>query len=261
MEDEAQKGVNSAPVAKGQAADATDQPVVSQLDNGEGVKPQAPPEQAVPYSRFKEVNDAKKAAEDNAATLQAQNDLLLQQAASVPQPQQPTDFYSQTVRSLGYEPTEYLSPEQQGHVFNTMFQAISVSQTDAAFMDAHPDFSQVVGTSDAAGNLITAAPLQRVLAKDPHLRQAILSSPHGKRLAYQLAVGDPVYQESLKTKDLPPDVKAAADAKAVVEAASRQASISAAGTGQGTLDKAAVVANMTDEEFKVYKDKIIARAT
>ena len=239
---------------------------VSQIDTGTNdvklADGQTVADKTVPYSRFEEVNATAKAAQEAAhnaqgqvASLQAQ--LQIQQQGSVPQSNDP---YSQTVRQLGLQDEAYLNTEQQGQVFNTMFQTISVQQADASFVESHPDYAQVVGVSDATGRFIPAAPLQRVLAKDPHLGQAINNSPQGKRLAYSIAVNDAEYQKSIKN-GTSPEAIAAADAKAVVEAAARQASISAAGTGQGTLDKAAVVANMTEEEFKVYKDKIIAKAS
>jgi hypothetical protein len=162
---------------------------------------------------------------------------------------------------LGLQEEAYLTKEQQGQVFNAMFDAISASQADMAFMAAHPDYVEIVGTQDGYGNFVPAAPLQRVLSKNPHLRQAITTSPQGKMLAYELARADTEYQESLKTKGLPPEVKAAADAKAIVDAAARQASISAAGTGQGSTDKAKAVQDMSEEEFQAYKDKIIATAS
>ena len=263
---EAQTDVKEAQVVDGSAAAAKGQTAVSQIDTGAtDVKladGQAVADATVPYSRFEEANATAKAAQE--AAQNAQGHIAQLQAQIQAQPQgsvpQPTDPYSQTVRQLGLQDEAYLTTDQQGQVFNSMFQAISVQQADASFVESHPDYAQVVGTSDATGRFIPAAPLQRVLAKDPQLGQAINNSPQGKRLAYSIAIADSEYQESLK-KGTSPEAIAAADAKAVVEAAARQASISAAGTGGGTLDKAAVVANMSNEEFKAYKDKIIAKAS
>lgn len=259
--------VNEPQAVDGAAAAATGQQAVSQPDTGTNdlklADGQKVADATVPYSRFEEANTAAKAAQEAAKTAQEQSVQLqaqvnqLSQQGSVPQP---TDPYSQTVRQLGLQDEPYLNAEQQGQVFNSMFQAISVQQADNAFVESHPDYAQVVGVSDATGRFIPAAPLQRVLAKDPHLGQAINNSPQGRRLAYNLAVSDSEYQKSLKV-GATPEAIAAADAKAVVEAAARQASISAAGTGQGTLDKKTVIQNMTPEQFKAYKDKIIAKAS
>jgi hypothetical protein len=249
------------------AAAATEQ-AVSQPDTGTNdvklADGQSVADKTVPYTRFEEANTAAKeakeaaeAAQQTIAQLQAQNQMLAQNKA----PQEPTDLYAQTITRLGLQDEAYLTREQQGQVFNTMFDAISATQADASFMASHPDYSEVVGTQDGYGNFVPAAPLQRVLTQNPHLRQAVFSSPQGKMLAYELAKADPTYQESLKTKGLPPEVKAAADAKAIVDAAARQASISAAGTGQGSTDRAKAVQDMSEEEFQAYKDAIIAKAS
>lgn len=250
------------------AAGATDQPAVSQPDTGTNdVKlkdGQSVADKTVPYSRFEEANtaareakEAAKAAQETLAQLQAQNQILARQQAT----QEPTDPFSRTVKRLGLQDETYLTIEQQGQVFNAMMTEISVTQADASFMSSHPDYAEVVGTSDRYGNFVPAAPLQRVLNQNPQLGQAITTSPQGKILAYELAKADPVYQESIRTKGLPPEVKAAANAKAVVEAAAKQASISAAGTGQGNTDRAALVKKMSDAEFKAHIDSIIAKAS
>ena len=250
------------------AAAATEQSAVSQPDTGvNDVKlkdGQSVADKTVPYSRFEEANtaakeakEAAKAAQETLAQLQAQNQILAQRQA----PQEPTDPFARTVKRLGLQDETYLTIEQQGQVFNAMMTEIAVTQADASFMSSHPDYSEVVGTSDRFGNFIPAAPLQRVLTQNPQLRQAITTSPQGKMLAYELAKADPTYQESIRTKGLSPEVKAAANAKAVVEAAAKQASISAAGTGHGNTDLAAQRRAMSDEEFDAHIKSIIAKAS
>ncbi|MHC4344724.1 MAG: hypothetical protein ACYSUP_08575 [Planctomycetota bacterium] len=266
MADEA-TGVNNEHVADAQAADATDQSGVKDAQPAieQGVKENQPAtdskqhEETVPYSRFEEANAAKKAAEDAAAQLQAQLTVLQQQ--QVPQRQaQPATIYDQTVERLGLKDEVYLSSEQQGQIFNAMFEVIQASQGEAAFLASHPDYAQVVGTADITGKFVPAPPLARAIAKDPTLAQKLSSSPSGKEFAYMIAVNDPEYQASLKA-NVTPETKAAVDAKKVADASQRQASISAAGTGQGNLDKMAAVQNMTDEQLRDHVDKIIAGAT
>ena len=74
-------------------------------------------------------------------------------------------------------------------------------------------------------------------------------------------MNDPVYQESLKTQGMTDAEKAAANAKAVVEAANRQASISEAGTGQGNVDRAQIVNNWTEEELQAHIEECKSRAS
>lgn len=88
-----------------------------------------------------------------------------------------------------------------------------------------------------------------------------MTSQQGEMLAYELAVKDSTYQESLKTQGMTDTEKAAANAKAVVDAAARQASISEAGTGQGNVDRAQVVANWTEEELQAHIEECKSRAS
>jgi hypothetical protein len=261
MADEA-TDVKDDQVVDDQAADAKDQQAVSQPDTGDDdvklANGQSVADKTVPYTRFEEVNAAKKAAEEAAAQLQAQLNLIQQQ--QVPPRAQPATLYEQTVERLGLKDESYLNNEQQGQIFNAMFEVIQASQSEAAFMAAHPDYVQVVGTADITGKFVPAPPLARAIAKDPGLALRLSQSPHGKQFAYDIAVKDAEYQASLKA-NVTPETKATVDAKKVADAAQRQASISAAGTGQGNLDKMAVVQNMTDEELRDHVDKIIAGAT
>jgi len=268
MADEA-TDVNDEQAVDAQAAEATDQQGAGTKDqqgvkdaqaaSEQGVTDQvASDEHAVPYTRFTEVNEAKKKAEEEAATLRAQLQLLSQQQQV---PQQSKSLYDQTVERLGLQDETYLNKDQQGQVFNAMFEVISASQTETQFMASHPDYPQVVGSYNQAGQFVPAPPLLRALEKDPTLGPQLGAIPEMQRkaFAYRLAVNDPEYQASLKTKDNPA-LRQAADAKTVAEAAKKQASISAAGSGQGTLDKKAVVQNMTDEQFDAHIKAIIARA-
>ena len=251
----------------GQAVDAQ-QAAVSQSDTGtqtDGVKladGQSAADKTVPYSRFAEVNAAAKEAKEAAEAAKAEADMLRQQvmAQQPQQAQQPTDLFSQTVKRLGLENETYLDKDQQGAVFNAMMDTVSTNQANVAFMQSHPDFAQVVGSYDARGNFIPAAPLQRVMSRNPYLRQAILSSPQAGMLAYELASKDPDYLKSKEQSGMTEAEKAAADAKAIADAAARQGSISAAGTGGGNVDRAAQIRAMSDEEFHAYKEAIKARA-
>ena len=175
------------------------------------------------------------------------------------QPQQPTTLYNRVIEKLGYQDEEFLDKEQQGNVFNAMLDVISTSNAQQSFVSQHSDFAEVVGTNDPiSGQFRIAAPLQRVLDKDPQLAQGLLNNPNAVRIAYRLAITDPVYLASKKTEGLTPEQLAAQQASAAIKTANAQASISSV-TGGGNLDKAAVIQNMTPEEFNVYKEKILAK--
>jgi hypothetical protein len=237
------------PKVEPKAQDVKDAQVVAE----QGEKTQPATENTIPYDRFKEVNDAKKAAEQ-------ERDFLRSQMSMQPQ-HQPATLYDQVVTELGLKDEPFHTPEMTGQIFNKMFQYISVNQEAAAFVSSHPDYSEVVGTLDpSTGQFKPAAALQRVISKNPSLAKAVFSSPYSRQLAYQLASSDPEYIASQKKSGITETDRAAADAKAAIEAAQRQASISAAATGGGNLDKAAVVSNMSKEEFAEYKAKIIAKA-
>ena len=242
------------------------QQAVSQVDTGTNdvklADGQSVTDKTVPYDRFAQVNAAAKAAQQaaedakaEAAALRMQNESLLQNKAA-----EPTDLYTQTLKRLGLQDEPYLTTEQQGLVMNAMMDVISVTTADQAFVASHPDFDKVVGSYDARGQFVAAAPLQRVLAKynnNPRMRQAITSGP---QVAYEIAVNDPVYQASLKQEGMTDAERAAADAKAVVEAAKRQSSISEAGAGSGNIDRAQMIRNWTEEEFQAHLEEIKSRA-
>jgi hypothetical protein len=240
-------------------ADTKDQTDVKDADivTGDDVnKTQSVTEDTVPYSRFKEVNDAKSQAEQRAAALE----MALQQGNQ--RQAERVNPYEAVLNRLGFQKDDFLNAEQQTQVFSELLQMMSVNQAGQNFVQSHPDFSKVVGTDGPTGQFVPAAPLQRALSKpeNAYIVQAIQTgNPYARQMAYHAAVNDPEYQAQLKDDSIPPAQKAAADAKAVIEASKRPASISAAHGGGGQLNKSQVLSNMTDAEFIEWKSKVMAK--
>jgi len=225
---------------------------VSQTTTDKGVS-QVATDKSVPYERFKEINDAKNESDARVAALEAERAALIARMETKPQSQD--DPYVQTLKRLGLENEPYLTTEQNGQVFNQMLNMVSVQTQREAFIAAHPDFGEVVGSINASGNFVPAAPMRRVFEKYPQAARAILNGPNAPQAIYELVTMD------MKTLNpIEAEKQAASVAKDAINAANRQASISEAATGGGTLDKAAMIKGMSDEEFAEYKAKITARA-
>ena len=134
---------------------------------GETIDPanQTEENQAVPYERFKEVNDQKKAAEEQTMQAQRDNDLLRaqMQGQQMAQPQQIAQTtLDQAMINCGVTADDMYG-EAQVRVFNeksrldsTLQQQQMATNENMQFINSHPDFSQVVGSvNPATGQIIS----------------------------------------------------------------------------------------------------------
>lgn len=142
-------------------------------------------DKTVPYDRFKEVNDAKKAAEEQAAYAQRQLELMQMQANQTQQVQQtaPQSTMEQAMAEMGMT-AEDLYGENIVKVNNRTreLDAAQTQQNQARFTNqqfiaTHPDVNQVVGSvNPATGQIMTVSPeLYQILAKKQHLTAACTS--------------------------------------------------------------------------------------
>jgi len=160
-----------------------------QVTSGQGViEPQPAPEiQPVPYERFKEVNEAKKAAEQEAANLRAQFSLL-QQAQIPVQPQQgqpdifdgPGEDYEPLTRG---EARKILKTVEE----RTARQTVAAQQFSARdqFIRSKPDYAEAVGVVDGFGRFAPSDTCAKVLAADPELIHELGNPATAPRIAYR----------------------------------------------------------------------------
>lgn len=202
-------------------------------------------------------------AETKLAQTQQQMQIL---SANTPQgqqqvTQQPASMFMQAAKQLGYNP-DYLTPEETGHIMDTLLQYVVQHQQDAAFTTSHADFDEIVGK--VVNGIFQESPhLQKVFDTNPGLRQAFLNTgltPSIKLIAYQMVKNSPDYQATLKEAGMTEEQKKALEAETAIKAANAVASISSV-QGGGNLDRAAQLAGMNDAEFKAEKDKVIDQAT
>jgi hypothetical protein len=196
----------------------------------------------------------RQAAEEQLAATQQQMQILAANQTPGQAPQKPTNLVSQIIEKLGYQDVE-----EQANVMNAVLQASQASAASNQFLSQHPDFAEVVGQNNAAGQFVYAPPLQRLLNSNPQLAQALLNSPQAGILAYALASKDPEYVASKAESAKTDEQKQAEEAAAILAKQQGTQSISTV-AGQGSLDKAAMIRAMTDEEFRVYKENLMAKA-
>ena len=236
---------------------------VSQSVTGEGVDQPTTGEsaadgqqtQAVPYDRFKEVNDKAKAAQQEVDNLKLQMQILQNNQIQQKTPAQ-QNLFEKICKEKGYD-DDYLTKTQQAEVtqevVNRQINQIQSQIQMQTFLTQHPDYSEVVGTSGPNGFNI-APPLARQIQKNPLLLQALQRSPDRHILAYQIAVSDPEYVQSKTTQTTNDAVQ---QAEQILSG--KMQSISSV-PGSGNVDKAAMIRNMSDEEFQAHKASVIAKA-
>jgi len=202
--------------------------------------------------------EKRQAVEVEKANLEAQ---IATQNATVTQQQeqqQQTGIYKMVAAKLGID-VEYATPEEQGQIFESMMQIATVQQSNAGFIASKPDYAELVGVQ--VGNTFQYSPtMLRVMKANPMLTTALSQSPNAPMLAYELASKDPQYLKEKADAAKNPEVLAAEKAAAALAAANKQVSIGGA-SGGGTLDKAAAVAAMSDEEFAAHNEKLMEKAT
>ncbi len=198
-------------------------------------------------------------AEAEAQSLKDQLALANTQQSQPQTQQERAGLYAAVAKQFGIDP-EYATPEEQGKIFDGMLQVQSSQQAEQSFVNSRPDYAQVVGMNGPGGQFQYAPPLLRALKGNPALASALQSSPNKAVLAYEIASKDPQYLAEQAEKAKSPDIAAAEKAEAKIKAANTQLSVSAAKGGGGTLDTAAAVAAMSDEEFQKHNQKIMDKA-
>lgn len=177
QEDVIDQLVNGQGVEKAQSA--TEQGVEDQVAAGveKPAEEQVQDEQKIPLSRFNEVNERMKVAEEQAQ--QARDQLALTQAnqGQVEQ-QQPVSNYEQALRDCGLFGEDFLNQEQQIQL-NTRMEQLGMMRVqqqqqaiaDQQFAQRHSDFGKVVGQlNQVTGQFMATAELQKLLMEKPFLR-------------------------------------------------------------------------------------------
>lgn len=174
---------------------------VSQPATGDGVAQVTTEKegQAVPYDRFKEVNDAKKVAEDAQKAAEASVQTLADQMAImqanqqqvVQAPAQPLTPYDQAKADLGLVDEEFITEADRSKIFartteiqNAQYQRQAQRQTNLQFAQTHSDYGDVVGRY--IGNQFQPSPeLTKILTEKPHLTATAFASSEG---AYKIVM-------------------------------------------------------------------------
>ncbi len=204
--------------------------------------------------------EKRQAAETELQNVRDQNALLSQQQVTQTKPQEQVSLSKAVAKQLGID-IELATPEEICQINEGVLQITSGQQVEQSFINTHPDYAQVVGTTLPSGQFQPAAPLSRALKGNPALQSALQNSPNKAVLAYSIACQDPQYLKEQVEAAKSDDTKAAEKAAAEIEAKNKQLSISAAKTGGGNLDDAARRAAQTDEEFLKENEQIMAKAT
>ena len=218
----------------------------------------------VPYDRFKTVNDEKNELAAQNQQLQEHLELLGKQPTT-PQAEvkAPPSLTLEVMKQMGMDPDGVATNAEMAQVTDTVARIMAQqnsSQNNAQnFIVSNPDFAEVVGANDASGNFIAAPPLLRAFQKDPQLAADLRAAGTGSnRLAYKIAVADPIYQQQLADKAKTAPVVAGEVAEQAIKAAATMTSVSAVGS-TGAIDKGAQFAAMTDEQIKVHGEEIMRK--
>lgn len=177
---------------------------VSQSATGDGVtqvttEKTETDEKSVPYDRFKEVNDAKNAAEELLAKQQQdhQTQMAIMQANQQPvqqtQVKEPLSDYDQAKADLGLAGEEYMDENQRSKVqariteiMNARNQQRNAALANQQFENSHPDFGSVVGLHNPITGAIQAtAEILKILTEKPYLTAAAYASSQG---AYEIVM-------------------------------------------------------------------------
>ena len=218
---------------------------VSQVETGEGetdqvasdagvIETQAAAEKTVPYDRFKEVNDAKKAAEAQVQNLQAQFQIIQSQVQGreVQQmPQKAQDYFA----AQGLQDDDFPSVSQirayaaqigeQAAMQNRQVSAMTNAQR---FIESKTDYFEMVGSLNYAGQFVPSEKFQNAMVEDPSLARdymsGVLNTPQA---AYRAVKAHEAAQELAVLKGT------AKEQKHVKQAALRTGPLSPAAVGGG----------------------------
>lgn len=187
--------------AEGQVASGNESPV-------DGQQAQDGP---VPYSRFKEVNDAKKVAEEAQKEAEAQTQLVRDQMALQSANQVQTQVqtqtrakstYEQAIADCGITEVEYMTEPDRIRIMarKDELDSVKVQQqanvmTNQTFINDHSDYGEVVGRYNQTGVFVPSAELTKILQEKPYLTAAAYASSRG---AYNVVVKERELQEIIK---------------------------------------------------------------
>jgi len=258
---EATTGVEQAAAAEqttGNEANAADVQQVATPDAGET-------QEVVESEEVQGLKAAAAAERQKRQGLEAQ--LAVMQQAQMQQQSQPVqqtsaqakNAFQQVQEQLGYGDAEYLTAAQTAEIAGELDNMRSVQQQQVQqqqFIAQTPDYGEVVGKTNTFGQFVPAPPLENVLRNNPGLLQSVANNP---QLAYQLASTDPDYVASKQKANT---VQQAATAAVVVQKQVNAGKVSiSAAPGGGAIDKSAHLIKMSDEEFEVYNQNLMDRAT
>lgn len=151
-------------------------------------------EQQVPYERFKEVNEQRKAAEEAKALAEQQLQQTRDQMALQPQvqPQKTVSTYEQALTDCQLLDEEFLTQEQQIRVnarheqlINAKNQQAQANQADLQFAQSHPDFVKAVGYLNPQGHFVASAELNKILMEKPYLRGSCVTAQGAYEIVMQ----------------------------------------------------------------------------
>lgn len=198
----------------------------------------------VPYDRFEEVVKQVKALEAQVGTANQQLALARANPSQVKAPAAPQfDIY----KEVGLDPNDPEDIPNQGQLKKIMGHYATVYDTqlaNIAFLQAHPDYTELVGTADECASGQYAAPLAAALKDNPALINMITNSPNPCLAAYGIA--------KLQKNKAPGKPVKEDEAKEVIEEAARNAGrvkSSANAKGGGALSEEARYAKMNNADF------------
>ncbi len=170
----------------------------SQVVNENGVNAQpanVQTEQAIPYNRFKEVNDAKTAAEQRAQ--QAEQQLLMMQQQilsqqSFQQKQVNTNQPQTYLQRVGVQAGEIPTAEQVNAAMQLQQQDTLAAIQAQQFLASHQDFNSVVGkVNPYTGQPEISETFKKVISKNPAympLQYLAFQNPAYAQIAYDMVV-------------------------------------------------------------------------
>jgi len=212
--------------------------------------PPAPEKEPVPYDRFKEVNDAKKVAEERIQLYEDQ--LRLNQVQA---PQQPAE--RDLAAELGMSQDDLYAEGGVNKFLGAVDQMVNQKLTQASqamqtqqFFNSHPDYNELVGTS-AGQTFIPSETWKDIRRTNPQLARTIESSPDAPMLAYEYAKN----HKSVQPTNQQQIINAANNLAPVAPV--RPSITQAVGTGQ--LDKISAIRQMSDADFEAHKAEIKAK--
>jgi len=224
---------------------------------GEPTPPATETEKSVPYDRFKEVNDAKRAAEERNQFYEEQ----LRAMQSQQLPQQAAQQQPDLLADLGVDPDDIYTPEGVrklvggvDRLVNQRVRQATQQMEQQQFFTSHPDFGELVGTS-VGGRFVPSETWRQIQRENPTLAHAIESSPNASVIAYEHAKRVRQAQPPADTtgRQLVNQVRQMSGATTQGVPSITQA------VGSGTMDKISQIKGMTDAQFEAYKDQIKAR--